>query len=166
MGKSLSDWERWRRRSLAGCGLLAAVLLLGCASGASAPTAEPNAGTEADAATAVGAKSVPATVTAVDVREAAPGARLEVVASEPLVWTQYRDSEGRLVLELPNALPAEGVGDLEPAAGIVAAVQVEQLGSSERPLTRLVITTRQPAEHELTTEGSRLVLALVPVGEA
>ncbi|HVS02784.1 MAG TPA: type IV pilus secretin PilQ, partial [Thermoanaerobaculia bacterium] len=47
-----------------------------------------------------------------------------------------------------------------------AAVQVEQLGSSERPLTRLVITTRQPAEHELTTEGSRLVLALVPVGEA
>ena len=44
-----------------------------------------------------------------EVYEAAPGAWIEVASSSSLVWTTYRDSQGNLVIELPNARPAAGL---------------------------------------------------------
>jgi len=140
-------------------GALAVALLLGCASGAKtvpAPTREP--------AVAAAEPAAPVQITALQVREAAPGVRLELQATAPLVWTQYRDSEGRLVLELPNSTTGPSVGDLGPEGGIVQSVTVRKVDSGDRPLTRLVIATKGDTEHELSASGNSLQLTLVPAG--
>ncbi|HXT49635.1 MAG TPA: AMIN domain-containing protein, partial [Thermoanaerobaculia bacterium] len=90
--------------------------------------------------------------------------RLELQATAPLVWTQYRDSEGRLVLELPNSTTVAGVSDLGPEGGLLRSVSVRQVDSGERPLTRLVIATEGDTEHELSINGNALLLTLVPAG--
>lgn len=142
---------------------LAVALLLGCASGsnngsqsAQAPAAAPAAARAEPAA--------PAQITSLQVREAAPGVRLELQATAPLVWTQYRDSEGRLVLELPNSTAGAGVGDLGPEGDLLRSVSVRQVDSGERPLTRLVIATQGETEHNLVANGNALLLTLVPAG--
>ena len=147
----------WVRAALAP---LAVALLLGCASrstSAPAPSAAPAAATRAEAV-------APAQITSLQVREAAPGVRLELQATAPLVWTQYRDSEGRLVLELPNSTTAPGVGDLGPEGDLLRSVSVRQVDSGERPLTRLVISTQGETEHNLSNNGNTLLLTLVPAG--
>ena len=140
---------------------LAVALLLGCASGSS------NGSKSAPAPAAAAARAepaAPAQITSLQVREAAPGVRLELQATAPLVWTQYRDSEGRLVLELPNSTTAAGVGDLGPEGNLVRSVSVRQVDSGERPLTRLVIATQGETEHNLVANGNALLLTLVPAG--
>jgi type IV pilus assembly protein PilQ len=159
MGKVRSRREPFGGKHRASLGLLAVALLLGCASGAKtngsprqqARTANPEVAT------------APTQITSLQMREAAPGVRLELQATSPLVWTQYRDSEGRLVLELPNSAPAAGVGDLGPEGDLVQSVTVRKV-DGERPLTRLVIATRGETEHELTANGTALQLTLVPAG--
>src|SRR5262245_14055515 len=139
MGKVRSRREPigWRYRAV--LGLSAAALLLGCASGAKTPAA--SSGKESTATASAQPQAAPAQITALDVREAAPGVRLELRATAPLVWTQYRDAEGRLVLELPNSTPAPGLADVGPT-GVLQSVTVRQVDGGERPLTRLVIATR------------------------
>ncbi len=147
----------------ASLGPLAVALLLGCASGAKtgdkgpSPSAEPAAATRAEPA-------APVEITSLQLREAAPGVRLELQATAPLVWTQYRDSEGRLVLELPNSVTAPGVADLGPEGELVRSVSVRQVDSGERPLTRLVVATNVETEAQLTAQGNALQLTLVPAG--
>ncbi|HEV8240031.1 MAG TPA: type IV pilus secretin PilQ [Thermoanaerobaculia bacterium] len=139
---------------------LAVALLLGCASrskSAPAPSAAPAAAARAE-------QAAPAQITSLQAREAAPGVRLELQATAPLVWTQYRDSEGRLVLELPNSTMAPGVADLGPEGGLLRSVSVRQVDSGERPLTRLVIATEGETEHNLVSNGNGLLLTLVPAG--
>ena len=53
----------------------------------------------------------PAKVTDIEVREAAPGAVIELTADQPLVWTSYRDADGNVVVELPNTVGAGPRGD-------------------------------------------------------
>ena len=146
----------------ASLGPLAVALLLGCASGAkTAPSPEG----ESTAAVATAEPAAPAQITSLQIREAAPGVRLELQATAPLVWTQYRDSEGRLVLELPNSTP--GRRRRRPRAGGrrgAVAVTVRQVDSGERPLTRLVIATQVDTEHDLAANGNTLQLTLVPAG--
>src|SRR5581483_8457234 len=144
MGKVVSRREPngWRYRAV--LGLSAAALLLGCASGAKTPA---GGSSEPPATASAQPQAAPAQITALDVREAAPGVRLELKSTSPLVWTQYRDSEGRLVLELPNSTPAAGVSDLGPT-GVLQSVTVRQVDGGERPLTRLVIATKGETEHE------------------
>lgn len=89
---------------------------------------------------------------------------LDVAADRALVWTTYRDAEGNLVVELPNSVPGTAVQDLAKAEGLVSGVAVELLEDGDRPLTRLVVRTRDETEHSLTTQGSGLRLQLVPVG--
>jgi len=138
---------------------LAVALLLGCASkSAPAPAAAPAA------ARAEVAAPAPVQIMSVEASEAAPGVRLELRASAPMVWTQYRDSEGRLVLELPNSQLAPGVGDLGPEGGLLRSVSVRQVDSGDRPLTRLVIATEGETEHNLVADGSALRLTLVRAG--
>jgi hypothetical protein len=81
-----------------------------------------------------------------------------------LVWTNYRDRDGNLVVELPNAVAGPAVADLAPGAGLVAAIEVEELRDGDRPLVRLVVETRGESEHSLASEGDVLVLELLPVG--
>lgn len=160
MGKVRSRREPLGERYRASLGLVAVALLLGCASGAKTN------GSPRPQARAAGpeAVSAPTQITSLQIREAAPGVRLELQATSPLVWTQYRDSEGRLVLELPNSTPAPGVGDLGREGDLVESVTVRQVDSGERPLTRLVIATRGETEHALTASGNSLQLTLVPAG--
>ncbi len=146
-----------------------ALLLLGCASGSNTGSnTESKAGSSPSAGPARAARAeapVPAAqITSLQIREAAPGVRLELQATAPLVWTQYRDSEGRLVLELPNSTPGPGVVDLGPEGDLVRAVTVRQVDSGERPLTRLVIATQVDTEHDLAASGNTLLLTLVPAG--
>src|SRR5688500_11781916 len=100
MGKFRSRRGPIGRARLAAPALLVVGLLLGCASGSQPPASERE---EPVAPRAAAPAAAPTQITSLELRETAPGVRLEVKASAPLVWTQYRDSDGRLVLELPNS---------------------------------------------------------------
>jgi type IV pilus assembly protein PilQ len=168
---AMGDVEMTRGRALAGrlsLLLLLVALVPGCRSARPAP-AEPIPPERPAAETAAAAEPdgpAPLRVTAIEVREAAPGTRVEVASSEPLIWTSFRDAQGRVVVELPNAVPGAGVGDLEPAEGLVERVGVSEERAGRRPLTRLTIVTREEVEHSLSAEGTRLLIGLTPVGPA
>lgn len=73
----------------------------------------------------------PLEIRSIDLREGAPGLFLDVMATGPVVWTSFRDADGRLIVELPNTEPAQGVTGLSPAKGLVAAVGLERGRASE-----------------------------------
>ncbi|MDQ1349574.1 MAG: type pilus assembly protein PilQ [Acidobacteriota bacterium] len=110
--------------------------------------------------------ALPATISRLAVVEGAPGTRIELVADSGLVWTTYRDADGALVIELPNARPLAGVGAENPPAGLVSSVDVAVDETSGRPLTRLTVQTRQEAEHTLVAGQNSLHIDLTPVGAA
>jgi type IV pilus assembly protein PilQ len=87
-------------------------------------------------------------------------------AQKALVWTTFRDANGDLVIDLPNSRPAAALSDQAFEAGFVASVRVTGEGSTERPLTRVRIVTREPAEHRLDVQPDGLAIELVPTGEA
>ena len=162
--------ERRRRTCVLWGAGLAIALAVGCASGKPVRVAEaPAAGTAEAAAetgaTPAGGETAPITIRSLDLAEGAPEAFLNLEASGPVVWTSYRDPEGRVVLELPNAVPAAGLADLSPVEGLVQGVAIERGQEGNRPLTRLVVATRQQVEHGVTADGPRLQLRLMPVEE-
>ena len=63
-------------------------------------------------------------IRALAVHSGPAGAQLEVASDGALVWTTYREADGRLVIELPNSTPAESVVDLTPEEGILEAVEI------------------------------------------
>jgi len=163
MGDALRDERmqpKLRARWLAMCGT--ALVVWGCASAERAPVPAPT-GAEARAAAASSAPRT-AEIERLDVGTAAPGARIEIVSDSTLVWTTYRDGNGDLVVELPNARPGYGVVNRLYSEGLVAGVRVASAGVPSRPLTRLVISTREQAEHRLDAQGNRLRIDLVPSG--
>ena len=93
------------------------------------------------------------------------GAQLEVASDGALVWTTYRDADGRLVIELPNSTPADSVVDLWPDEGLLEAVEVATEMSGDRPLTRLTIRTRGASEHSIQASGPALLVDFTAVGE-
>lgn len=158
------------RRSRGGWGwgilLALAISAFGCRSAepaAPSPAARP---APAEPAQAEEVAPAPLKVTGIDVREGAPGALVEIESNEPLVWTSFRDAEGRVVVELPNATPAAGVGDVEPSEGLVERITVSEESAGRRSLTRLVIATREEVEHNLRAEGTRLIVELEPLEAA
>jgi hypothetical protein len=144
------------------CGALLVTLFAVSCSSAPAPKttiAEPSgpgggAPTSGDTATAI---------TALSLREGAPGVLVDVSASGPLVWTSYRDADGGLVVELPNTVPAPSLQSLAPESGMVATVAVRQDTTGDRPLTRITVTGREEFEYNLSSEDSTLQLRLTPV---
>jgi type IV pilus assembly protein PilQ len=106
--------------------------------------------------------AAPLELTGIDIREGAPGVVVELSSNEPLVWTSFRDADGRVVVELPNAMPGPGVDDLEPASGLVQSIRVSREAGGRRPITRLVIATRGDVEHNLRADGNLLSLELEP----
>jgi type IV pilus assembly protein PilQ len=147
--------------------LTAAVLAWGCASAkpeASSPAEASSA--RANAAPAASAQPAPAEISRLEVTEAAPGARIEIGAQQALVWTTFRDADGNLVVELPNSRPGASLGDQTFDSGLVSSVHVTGDGPADRPLTRVVIATRERAEHRLDAEAKGLLIDLVPSEES
>jgi len=93
------------------------------------------------------------------------GAQLEVASDGALVWTTYRDSDGRLVIELPNTTPADSVVDLRPDEGLLEAVEVVTETGGDRPLTRLMIQTHGATEHSIQASGPSLLIDFTAIGE-
>lgn len=108
----------------------------------------------------------PAEIRELTVDETADGASIRVDADRALVWTSFRNTEGDLVIELPNSRPATSVADLTPGSGLVGSVDVESLDDGERPMTRMTVRTRETSEHSLSSEGNALILDLMSIGGA
>src|SRR5436305_14946831 len=104
-----------------------------------------------------------AEIRSLDLREGAPEVFIDLEASAPLVWTSFRNAEGRVIVELPNAVPRAGLADLAPAEGLVSSLAVQKSEEGSRPMTRLVIATRQEVEHSVIADGSKLRIQLSPV---
>lgn len=166
MGDAVRD-ERIQPKMRAGLAVMsvAALVAWGCASAerAADPAASP-APASAPATAAAPAAPRTAEIERLDVGVAAPGARIDIVSDAALVWTTYRDAEGNLVVELPNARPGYGIVNRLYSEGLVSGVRIASAGVPSRPLTRLVIATREQAEHRLDAVGNRLRIDLVPTG--
>ncbi|HSS51233.1 MAG TPA: AMIN domain-containing protein, partial [Thermoanaerobaculia bacterium] len=107
----------------------------------------------------------PAEIRSIDLREGAPEVFVDLEASAPLVWTSFRNAEGRVIVELPNAVPRSSLTDLSPADGLVSSLAIQKSDEGSRPMTRLVIATRQEVEHSVTADGAKLRIQLLPLGE-
>jgi type IV pilus assembly protein PilQ len=149
---------------------LAIAVATGCSSSGSTPArvVETKPADSPAPASAAAAKTTtaPAEVRAMDLREGAPEEYLEIDSSAPLVWTSYRNPEGKVVLELPNATPGPKLANLTQDTGLVAGVRVERDNEGSRPMTRLVITTRHEVEHSVSADGLRLQVKISPVDGA
>ncbi len=141
--------------------LCVVMLLAGCAS--SGPTemlatrpepVEP----EGQVANAVEPSSV--SIDGIEVDQDGSAARIAVQTSEALVWTTYRDDQGRLVIELPNSRPADRVAGAQAYDGLVESLLVTSESVANRPLTRVTIVTRSEAEHAVTAAEGGLEIEL------
>lgn len=160
MGDAVKSENRAIRVELGLAAALAAVALLtGCASAAPEVASADSPAVVAAAAPAPQPKA--AELSRLDVIEGAPGTRIDIGSDSTLVWTTYRDADGNLVIELPNARPSAGFVGAAYPTGVVAEVRVAREGSEARPLTRLVVATREEAEHALTSDGTGLHIDLV-----
>jgi len=162
MGDHIRMREHGRKALVASLAVLLVALGAGCASAPSQTAAA--ASQSSGSAVAASQVSTPAVIRSLDLEVGEVGAVLLLTADRSPVWTTYRDSEGHLVVELPNSMLDGGVTDLMTEAGLLAAVDVETFTDSERPLTRLVLRTRGESEHALTTEGGQLRIQLLPLG--
>ncbi len=160
MRRRSARWQRW----VASAAVSIVAMGVGCTASKPARVVEaaPVSAREAAVETKPGAVEI----RSLDLREGAPETFVDVVASGPLVWTSFRNAEGRVVVELPNAVPGPGLANLAPQEGLISAVDIEKSEEGSRPLTRLVIATRQEAEHSIAAEGTGLRIQLMPVGEA
>jgi type IV pilus assembly protein PilQ len=153
-----------RYGGFAAASALAFALVVGCTSSKPARVVEatPVAST---APAETGSATAPVEIRSLDLREGAPEVFVDLEASAPVVWTSFRNADGRVIVELPNTVPAPSLTDLTPEEGLIASLRVEKDGGS-RPLTRLVIATRQEVEHSVSAEGTALRVQLLPVEEA
>ncbi|MCP4662592.1 MAG: type IV pilus secretin PilQ [bacterium] len=143
------------------------VLYVGCASSTGGGKPRPGPAATGSAATGSATRvTTPAQIRSLELKEEGRAAFLELVADRALVWTNYRDSTGNLVIELPNSVPGETIEPRYLGSGesLVSSVEITRLDDAERPLTRLLVRTREDSEHSLTTEGETLRLQLLPVG--
>jgi type IV pilus assembly protein PilQ len=119
--------------------------------------------TPASPSTEAKATSATAEIRSLELREGAPEVYVDLEASAPLVWTSFRNPEGKVVVELPNSVPAPRIKDLVPEDGLVSSVQVQRETEGSRPMTRLVIATRHEVEHSVTADGLHLQIRLLPL---
>jgi type IV pilus assembly protein PilQ len=123
---------------------------------AMAPAADRQATPAAD-------RQSPAEIRTLELREGAPDVFVDLEATSPLVWTSFRNSEGKVVIELPNATPSARVQDVNADEGLVSSVKVQRETEGSRPMTRLVISTRHEVEHSVTADGLHLQIRLLPL---
>ncbi len=162
----------WQRRVAAAVLFLAAAI--GCRS--SQPARVVDASPAPEQATVAATKAPPAAdgkasvsaaavteIRAMELREGAPEVFVDLEASAPLVWTSFRNPEGKVVVELPNAVPSARVQDVNPDDGLVSSVKVQRETEGSRPMTRLTISTRHEVEHSVTADGLHLQIRLLPL---
>jgi type IV pilus assembly protein PilQ len=145
---------------------VATALAMSCSSSTPRPAKVVEAAPAHQNASAEGKKTTapaPTEIRSVDLREGAPEVFLDLEASAPLVWTSFRNAQGQVVVELPNSVPGARVSDLAPREGLISSLKVERQNDGSRPLTRLVVTTRQEVEHSITSDGAKLRVQLLPV---
>ncbi len=154
--------DRWQR-------LVAAAAVIAVAAGAGCTSSKParvvEAAPAAQEAPATAKAAAVAEIRTLDLREGAPEVLVDLESSAPLVWTSFRNAEGKVVVEFPNATPKEGLADLAPEDGLVSSLLVQRNDEGTRPLTRLVIATRQEVEHSISADGNHLQIRLLPVEE-
>jgi type IV pilus secretin PilQ/predicted competence protein len=152
--------DRWQRL-FASAAVLALAAGIGCTSSKPARVVEaaPRGAASSSAAAPV------AEIRALDLREGAPEVFVDLESSDPLVWTSFRNADGKVVVELPNSVAKEELADLSPDEGLVSSLQVQRNQEGSRPMTRLVIATRQEVEHSISADGNRLQIRLLPVEE-
>lgn len=155
--------DRWQRLC-ASAAILALAVGIGCTSSKPARVVEAASSREAPAANAANTAAV-AEIRTLDLREGAPEVFVDLESSAPLVWTSFRNAEGKVVVELPNSAAREDLADLSPEDGLVSALQVQRNPEGSRPMTRLVIATRQEVEHSISADGNRLQIRLLPVDQ-
>lgn len=143
-------------------GMAVLLLLAGCGSSGKRPASRAPSG-ESSAGVSATQVRRPAEIRSMELSPEGSGASLELVADRPLVWTSFRDASGDLVIELPNSVPGAEISALDRKEGLVASVDVELLDDADRPLTRLVIRTREASEHSLGGDDETLRLELSPV---
>src|SRR5687767_1348279 len=143
--------DRWQRL-FASAAVLALAAGIGCTSSKPARVVEaaPRGAASSSAAAPV------AEIRALDLREGAPEVFVDLESSDPLVWTSFRNADGKVVVELPNSVAKEELADLSPDEGLVSSLQVQRNQEGSRPMTRLVIATRQEVEHSISADGNRL----------
>lgn len=163
MGDVVNSIQRdaWQRRTAAAV-ILAFVAWVGCTSSKPVKVVEATPAAEETAKPATTA----AEIRTLDLREGAPEVFIDLEASAPLVWTSFRNADGQVIVELPNAQPRAGVSGMEPAEGLVSMLAVEGGSEGSRPLTRLIISTRQEVEHSVAADGNKLEIKLQPVETA
>ena len=158
--------DAWQRR-IAAAVILALAAGIGCTSSKPATVVEATpAAAETSGEESAKSATTSAEIRTLDLREGAPEVFIDLEASAPLVWTSFRNADGKVIVELPNAQPRAGVSGMEPADGLVSALVVEGTTEGSRPLTRLVISTRQEVEHSVSADGNRLEIKLQPVETA
>ncbi len=143
-----------------------AAIVAGCTASRSARVvqARPAAHSTASAdSRQAAATTKPTEIRALVIREGAPEVYLDLKASAAPVWTSYRNAQGQVVIELPNTVPAASVSDLTPGEGLISSLKVQRETDGNRPLTRLVLETRQEVEHTVTAENLDLHVRLAPV---
>lgn len=156
--------DRWQRLC-ASAAIVALAAGIGCTSSKPARVVEAAPSSrEAPAANAANTAAV-AEIRTLDLREGAPEVFVDLESSAPLVWTSFRNAEGKVVVELPNSAAREGLADLSPEDGLVSSLQVQRNPEGSRPMTRLVIATRQEVEHSISADGNRLQIRLLPVDQ-
>jgi type IV pilus assembly protein PilQ len=151
-----------RARLVWSAGFLAILWIAGC--GSNPPAGQPGAGRDQSVVPTGVSGPAPTEIQAVELKQDDPGVQVRVSTSGPLVWTSYRDGEGDLVVELPNSLPVATVAGLDLKQGMVESARLVVEANADRPLTRLVVRTAEPAEHSVAADGDRLLVDLVPVG--
>lgn len=158
--------DAWQRR-IAAVAILALAAGIGCTSSKPATVVEATpAAAEASGEEPARPATTAAEIRTLDLREGAPEVFIDLEASAPLVWTSFRNADGKVIVELPNAQPRAGVSGMEPADGLVSSLAVEGTTEGSRPLTRLVISTRQEVEHSVSADGNNLEIKLQPVETA
>lgn len=109
----------------------------------------------------------PLTILSLDVRHderaEEPAVRVGIEADGPVIWTSFRDAEGRLVVELPDSRPGESLEPWRGGEGLVSAVDIREETRVRRPVTLLTIATRSPVEHSLEADGAHLEVRLRPL---
>ena len=163
MGERRNETSRRASSTLLILGLL--FLQWGCSSARSEKAETGGAETPTAGAAATPARQA-AQISSIGLADEGSTAAIEVKADRSLVWTSFRNADGDLVVELPNSEPAPEIGEVKPTGGLVADLQIERVADGGRPLTRLVVKTREPSEHELTGDGELLRLKLLPIDDS
>jgi len=103
-----------------------------------------------------------ARVSSITVARAAGGMEVEVAVTAPVVPSAMTLSNPeRVVVDLPNAVPAGKPRPIRVNSGDVLAVRMGRFQTAP-PVTRIVVDVRSPQSYQVAQNGNKVVLKLQP----